>query len=53
MASDQSQSEGALDTLYNYTEYWPEPPTIPVIEAPTVYHATLVQISNEFKLRLK
>ena len=45
-------SEGALDALYGSTEEWPDPPAIAATAVP-VYHATLVEITDDFKRRLK
>ena len=45
-------SEGALDALYRHTDCWPKPPIL-VTESAVVYHATLVEMSDDFKHRLK
>ena len=51
-SSLSDQSEGALDALYGSTEEWPEPPAIAATAVP-IYHATLVEMSDDFKRRLK
>ena len=51
--TQSTESEGALDALYGSTECWPEPPSITPAEPVAVYHATLVEMSDDFKQRLK
>lgn len=50
-ASDRSE-EGVLDALYGHTEDWPDPPVF-LSEGVPSYHATLVEMTDEFKHRLK
>lgn len=49
------QSEGALDALYGSIDSWPKPTAtgLQVAESIAVYHATLVEMSDDFKQRLK
>lgn len=51
-APDRSE-EGVLDALYGHSEFWPDPPTLLSPEVVPIYHATLVEMSDEFKQRLK
>lgn len=50
-APDQSE-EGVLDALYGHTEVWPDPPVL-LSEGIPIYHATLVEMADDFKQRLK
>ena len=45
--------EGVLDALYGHTDMWPDPPTLPQPKMPEIYHATLVEMSDEFRQQLK
>lgn len=51
-APSSDESEGALDALYGHVDEWPAPPTLDV-EPVAVYHTTLVEMSDDFKHRLK
>ena len=50
VSSDRSK-KGVLNTLYGHSNTWPEPTIMP--SESIVYHATLIEISDNFKQRLK